>query len=288
MLAITGATGHLGQATIQALLAKVAPTEIVAVVRDPEKATALRQQGVQVRPGDYNDPASLQAAFQGVETVLFISTSEVEYEIRMRQHQHVIDAAKQAGVRHVVYTSLLNPSRESQFGASPSHLATEEYLRASGLTHTIFRNTFYLDILPMFIGENALPSGKIYFAAGDGKVSYALREEIAQALANVLTSSGHDNQIYDIAPAPPYSLHDVATALTEVSGQPVAYVPISSEDMAAGMRQHQVPEPVVDLTSGIARAISANEFNSASPAFEQLLGRKPTDLKTYLATVYGK
>jgi NAD(P)H dehydrogenase (quinone) len=281
MLAITGATGHLGQATIKALLTKVPASDIVAVVRDPQKATDLQQQGVQVRRGDYNDAASLVAAFQGVDTVFLISGTDLV-------HQQVIDAAKQAGVQRLVYTSVLKPSQTSHFGASPSHLATEEYLLASGLTYTVLRNALYLDLVPGLVGKDAVPSGKFYFAAGDGKVSYALREEIAQASANVLTSSGHENKIYDIAPTPAYSMHDVAAALSEVAGQPVAYVPVSPEDMAAGMRQHHVPEPIVEMMGGIGRAMAAGEFDVTSPAFEQLLGRKPTDLKTYLSAVQPK
>jgi NAD(P)H dehydrogenase (quinone) len=286
MLAITGATGHLGQATIKALLTKVPASDIVALVRDPQKATDLQQRGVQVRRGDYNDPASLVAAFQGVDTVFLISGTDLVH--RTQQHQQVIDAAKQAGVQRLVYTSVLKPSQTSHFGASPSHLATEEYLLASGLTYTVLRNALYLDLVPGLVGKDAVPSGKFYFAAGDGKVSYALREEIAQASANVLTSSGHENKIYDIAPTPAYSMHDVAAALSEVAGQPVAYVPVSPEDMAAGMRQHHVPEPIVEMMGGIGRAMAAGEFDVTSPAFEQLLGRKPTDLKTYLSAVQPK
>jgi NAD(P)H dehydrogenase (quinone) len=286
MLAITGATGHLGQATIKALLTKVPATDIVAVVRDPQKATDLQQQGVQVRRGDYDDATSLVAAFQGVDTVFLISGTDLVH--RAQQHQQVIDAAKQAGVQRLVYTSVLNPSQTSYFGASPSHFATEEYLLASGLTYTVLRNTLYLDLVPGLVGKDAVSSGKFYFAAGDGKVSYALREEIAQASANVLTSNEHENKIYDIAPTPAYSMHDVATALSEVTGQPVAYMPVSVEDMAAGMRQHHVPEPIVEMMGGIGRAMAAGEFDVTSPAFEQLLGRKPTDLKTYLAAVQPK
>jgi NAD(P)H dehydrogenase (quinone) len=286
MLAITGATGHLGQATINALLTKVSASDIVAVVRDLQKATDLQQQGVQVRRGNYNDAASLVAAFQGVDTVFLISGTDLAH--RAQQHQQVIDAAKQAGVQRLVYTSVVNPSRTSYFGASPSHVDTEDYLLASGLAYTVLRNTLYLDLVPGLVGKDAVPSGKFYFAAGDGKVSYALREEIAQASANVLTSNGHENKVYDIAPAPAYSMQDVATALSDVTGQSVAYVPVSVEDMAAGMRQHHVPEPIVEMMGGIGRAMAAGEFDVTSPAFEQLLGRKPTDLKTYLATVQPK
>ena len=288
MIAITGATGHLGLATIQALLPKVGASEIIAVVRDPQKAASVLPQGIPMRAGDYNDPAALLAAFQGVATVVLISTSELEYDARIRQHQNVIDAAKEANAHHVLYISGLNPSMDSFFSTSLSHVVTEEYLRKSGLTYTIVRNTLYLDIIPMLVGEGTLLSGKLYAAVGEGKVCYGLREEMAQALANMLTSEGHENQVYDIAPGPAYSMQDIATTLSEVTGQPVAYVAILPEDLAATMRQHQVPEPFITLTVGMSTAMKNNEFNTPSATFEQLLGRKPTDLKTYLASVYKK
>ena len=287
MLAITGATGHLGQATLHFLLQRVAPANLVAIVRDPQKATNLPELGVQVRQADYNDPASLLAALNAVTTLLLISSSEHDDAVRARQHKNVIDAARQAGVRHIVYTSVVNPSRSSLFGGSASHLATEENLQASGLTYTIFRNTLYLDLVPNFIGADAVSSGKIYSAAGSGKVSYALREEIAQALANVLTTGDHTNQTYDIAPTPAYSMQDVATILSEAAAQPVDFVSISVEQLQTGMRGKGVPEPVVDRIAGIIGAMRDNEFNLTSERFEQLLGRKPTDLKTYLTAAYS-
>jgi len=286
MLAITGATGHLGRATIEALLPKVAPDQIVALVRDPQKAADLSQQGVQVRQGDYNDLGSLTAAFQGVDTVLLISGDDLAN--RTQQHKNVIDAAKQAGAKHIIYTSVVKPSRTSHFPASPSHVETEEYLLASGLTYTLFRNALYLDFVPMIVGQDAVPSGKIYSAAGDGNVSYALRADIAGALANVLTSTGHENQTYDISLGTAYSIQNVADALSEVTGKIIEYVPISSDDMAAGMRQHQVPEPIVSMMVGMTEAMKQNEFNAPSSTLEKLLGHKPTDLKPFLTSVYGK
>jgi len=288
MIAITGATGQLGHATLQALLPQVAASELVAIVRDPQKAADKLPAGVAVRPGDYNDPASLVAAFRGVDQLLFVSTSEFDYATRVQQHQNVVEAARQAGVRHVVYTSIFNPSAESRFGSTRSHAATEARLLASGLTYTILRNTLYLDLVPMFVGENALPSGSFYFAAGQGRVSFGLRDEMGQATANVLATKGHENKIYDLAPAPPYSFQDIATTLSEVTGRPVAYVPVTNDQLTDGMREHQVPAPVVQMMSELASAIEADEFNASSPDFEQLLGRKPTDLKTYLTSVYGK
>ncbi|MBW3127834.1 SDR family oxidoreductase [Hymenobacter profundi] len=286
MIAITGATGHLGRATLNALLSKVPANQLIALVRNLQKATDLSAQDIQVRQGDYNAPATLQVAFQGAEKVLLISGDDLEN--RLQQHKNVIDAAKAAGVRHVLYTSVINPSADSHFGASPSHVATEAYLKESGLTYTLLRNTLYLDILPMMIGENALPSGQLFAAAGEGKVSYALRQDLAEATATILASPGHNNQTYDLAPAPAYSFQDVAATLSEVAGQPVQYVPITPEALAAGMREHHVPEPVVMMMVGLSKAMAADEFNLSSPTLEQLLGRRPTDLKTFLTGVYGK
>lgn len=287
MLALTGVTGHLGQNTLKALLRHVAPTDIVAIMRDPQKAASMGEQGVQVRQGDYNDLPSLLVAFEGVTTLLLISTNELDDALRTRQHKNAIDAARQAGVRHVVYTSVVNPSLLSEFGGSASHLATEEYLQASGLTYTIFRNTLYLDLVPGFIGAQALSSGKLYSAVGGGRVSYALREEIAEALANVLRGGNHANQTYDIAPAPTYSMQDVAATLSEVARQPVEVVPITIDQLQAGMRQQGLPEPVVGLMAGITSAMRDNELNLTSERFKQLLGREPTDLKTYLTAIYS-
>jgi NAD(P)H dehydrogenase (quinone) len=287
MLAITGATGQLGLATIQALLGTIAPSELVAVVRNPQKAAGLLPPGLTVRTADYNDPTALVAAFQDVEKVVLVSSRELDTEVRMRQHQHVLAAATQAGVRQVLYTSVLNPSLTSAFQASPSHLLTEKALQASGLGYTILRNTLYLDNLPAQVGNEAVASGKVYAAAGHGRASYGLRTEMGEILANVLTSAGHENQVYDIAPGPAYSYLDIATTLSEVTGQPIEYVSLSAEELAAEMRAHKVPEVFANLRLGVNEAIKNGEFAVPTDTFERLLGRKPTDLKTYLTIVYG-
>ena len=265
----------------------MAPAEIVALARDTDKAADLQAQGVQVRAGDYEASAALEAAFRGSQTILLIS-SGAEGDERVKQHRNAIEAAKKAGVARIVYTGVTRPSSESLFVQGRDHVATEADLLASGLDTTILRNTLYLDLLPMFVGQDVLSSGVIYFAAGQGRVSYALRQEIGVALANVLAGAGHDNKIYEIAPPPTYSMGDVAAALSEISGKSVEYVPIAVEQMIASMHEHKVPEGVVALTADIARAMDAGEFDNSSADFERLLGRKPTDLKTFLASVYAK
>jgi len=286
MLAITGATGQLGHATLQYLLAHVAADQLVAVVRDPSKAATLAAQGVALRPGDYNDPAALVAAFQGVTTVLLISGTDMA--TRTQQHRHVIDAARAAGVRRLVYTSGVNASADSAFVASPSHAATEGYLRASGLSYTILRNALYLDLLPMLLDPGALARGNFYYAAGSGAASFALRAEIAEVLATVLTTPGHDNQTYDLAPAPVHDMAEVTAAISAATGQPLRYVPVSGEELTAAMRQHHLPEPLVSLVVSMALAQAGQEFNLTSPVFEQLLGRQPTDLATFVQMAFAR
>ena len=286
MLAITGATGQLGQATLRHLSAKVAAGQLVAVVRNPQKAAALAASGIELRQGDYNDPASLVAAFQGITTVLLISGTDMA--ARTQQHRHVIDAARAAGVTRLVYTSGVNPSADSAFVASPSHAATEDYLHASGLTYTILRNTLYLDLLPMLIDPGALASGNFFYAASNGQASFVLRAEIAEVLATVLTTPGHDNQTYDIAPAPVHSMNEVTAAISAVTDQPLRYVPVSGDELTAALRQHHLPEPLITLLVGMARAQAKQEFNLTSPVFEQLLGRQPTSLAAFVQTVFAR
>jgi NAD(P)H dehydrogenase (quinone) len=286
MLAITGATGQLGQATLRHLTTTVGASQLVALVRDPQKATGLVAPCVTLRQGNYNDPASLVTAFQGVSTVLLISGTDLD--TRAQQHRHVIDAARAAGVTRLVYTSGVNPAVDSAFIASPSHAATEDYLRASGLTYTILRNTLYLDLLPMLLDPGARARGAFYYAAGEGAASFALRAEIAEVLATVLTTSGHDNQTYDIAPAPVQTMAEVTAAISAATGQPLRYVPISGDELTAALRQHHLPEPLVLLIASMAQAQAQQEFNLTSPAFAQLLGRQPTSLAEFVQNAFGR
>ncbi len=286
MLAITGATGQLGQATLRQLATKLPPDQLVAVVRDPQKATALSAQGIHVRQGDYNDPASLVTAFAGVTTVLLVSGTDLA--ARAQQHRHVIDAARTTGVARLVYTSGLNPSAASAFPPSPSHAATEAYLRASGLAYTIVRDALYLDVLPLLVRPEALANGHFPFAAGNGSASFALRAEIGEALAAVLTTEGHDNQLYDLAPAPAYSMQDITRVISTVTNRPLEYVPVSDDELTARLRQQAAPEPMVAAVVGFARAMAQGEFDVTSPVLEHLLGRRPTSLQTYVETAFAR
>ena len=168
---ITGSTGHLGSATIEYLLNKVSANEIAALARNEEKAKTLKEKGIDVRIGNYDDYDSLVKAFQGIDKLLLISASEIGN--RAAQHINAINAAKEAGVKHIVYTSFIrqkdDPNSALWFIAK-DHVETEEHLVNSGIPYTLFKNGFYMDMITDFIGENVLETQTVFLPAKEGKV----------------------------------------------------------------------------------------------------------------------
>ncbi|MFC5410794.1 SDR family oxidoreductase [Larkinella bovis] len=278
MIAITGASGHLGKATLEFLRTKTSPDSLVALVRDPAKVADLAAQGIQVRAGDYDDSASLVASLAGIDTLVLISSSVTGPE-RVRQHTNVIEAAKEAGVKHVFYTSAPKPSLEARFTPAIDHFLTEELLKESGLTYTIFRNSIYLDVLPGLVG-NAAETGQLFYPAGEGKVSFVLRADIAEGLANALTTEGHENKIYEIGAPLSWSFKDIAAVLSQ-NGKTVEYIDIPTRAFEAELMKH-LPAPVAKVYTGLAEAIKHNELNEPDPALENLLGRTPVSLAEFL------
>lgn len=281
MIAITGASGHLGKATLEFLLSKTSPESIVAIVRDPQKIADFADKGVVVRQGDYEDQASFVTSLAGVDTLLLIS-SAVLGDQRVNQHSNVINAAKEAGVKHIFYTSAPNPSLTSLFAPAIDHFRTENLIIKSGLTYTIFRNNLYLDVLPMVIGD-AAQSGKLYYPAGDGKVNFVLRTDIAEGLANALTSKGHVNKVYDIGTPTASSFGDIATSLSSAK-KTVEYIDIPGSAYEAELVKH-LPPVVAKIYAGMAEGIKQNEFDAPSSTLEELIGREPISLDTYLKSL---
>jgi NAD(P)H dehydrogenase (quinone) len=281
-IAITGASGKLGRATALALLErKVPPASIVLVARDPSKVSDLASRGCQVRKGDYTDVASLEAAFRGVDKLLFISTSVVGEE-RMVHHGNVVTAAVRARVGEIIYTSVVAPSATAKFAASPGHFGTEKLIRESGIPYTFFRNNLYLDLVPMLYGS-AAETGVLRHFAGDARIGFILRQDIAEALANVLTSGDHKNRTYDITSGAPYSYPEIAAAIGKSAGKPVRYQNVTLEEFRQGLEAAGLPPPVVGMSVGLGEAIRAGEFDHRSADLEKLLGRPPVTLDQFLA-----
>jgi len=283
MILVTGATGGLGHETIDCLLATTPAAEIAALVRDASKATDLAQRGVDVRQADYFDYPALVQAFQGIEKVLLVSA--VAFTDRVSQHRNVIDAAKEAGVKHLFYTSIQRDSDFVMPQVTESDLATEAYLRASGLVYTTIKNGYYFEGLGYLIGTE-VPAAEIRFTAGEGTVAFIKRTELAAATAALLTSEGHDNQAYTLSGSEAYSFHDVARELSALAGRPITYqcieqVPYVAQKVAAGF-----PEPVAEFFAQWGDAAKHGLLAGTHDTVARLLGRQPTSLREYLKTAY--
>jgi NAD(P)H dehydrogenase (quinone) len=284
MILVTGATGHLGSATINSLLKKLPASQIAGLVRDENKAAALKATGVDLRLGNYNDVAALDQAMQGVDKVLLIAGTDEEH--RLQQHQKVIDAAKKAGVRWIGYTSRTLKDRATMANKlMEGHFQTEDAVKASGLAYSLFRNVLYMDVLPQFVGEKVFELG-IYLPAGLGKVPFALRREMGEAIANVMAADTPAKPVYMLTGNESYSFADVAAALTDLSGKPVKYTAAEVPAFEQGLKARGLPDVVVGRIIGFMTDIKNGQEDEISPDLEQLLGRKPATLKEGLQELY--
>jgi NAD(P)H dehydrogenase (quinone) len=273
-IAVTGATGHLGRLVIKDLLEKQPAENIVAIVRDEAKAADLAQAGVQVRVANYEDTAALQTALAGVDKLLLISSSEVGK--RYPQHKNVIDAAKSAGVKHVVYTSAPKAST-SALVLAPEHKATEEYLAASGLTYTILRHGWYTENYAQTIAM-AKQTGKVVAAAGEGRVASATRADYAAGAVAVLLGDGHEGKTYECSGDYAWNYDELAGAISGIIGEPVVYEPVNVPTMMGILKSAGMDE----ATAGFFAALDANTADGllsvCTGELSTLIGRPTTPL----------
>jgi len=273
MIVVTGATGLLGGAVVERLLARQPAEEIAVSVRDPAKAAALADRGVRVRRGDYDDAASLAHAFEGAEQLLLVSAAATG-ETALRQHRTAIDAARRAGVRRVVYTSHMGANPASAFAPMVDHAATEALLADSGLAFTALRNGFYAASGRMLLGR-AFETGEVA-APADGPVSWTAHDDLADAAAIVLTEEGRFE-----GPTPPLTgsaALDLAGLAAEALGRPIRRTVLTDAQY-----REALPEPVAELLLGMFAASRAGEFAAVDPTLGELLGRPPLTVRDVLA-----
>ena len=275
-IAITGATGQLGRLVIENLKKKVPATDIVALVRTPAKATDL---GVAARAFDYTRPEQLAPALAGIDTLLLISSSEVGQ--RAAQHANVITAAQQAGVRQIVYTSLLHADT-SPLNLAAEHNETEAALKASGIAHTLLRNGWYTENYTASVPA-ALANSAFYGSAGQGRIASAPRADYAEAAAVVLSSSGHAGKVYELAGDEAYTLADLAAELSRQTGRSIPYVDLPEAEYAAALKAAGLPEGLADGLASWDIGASKGGLFDEGHTLSKLLGRPTTPLSTLVA-----
>lgn len=274
MIAITGATGQLGQHVIEKLLKTVPASQIVAIVRNPAKATALSQQGITVRQADYSDEAAFTTALQGIDKLLLISSSEVGQ--RAPQHRNVINAAKAAHVKFIAYTSLLHADR-SPLGLADEHVATEKMLAESGIAYALLRNGWYTENY-LASAPAALEHGVFIGAAGEGKIASATRADYAAAAARVISEDGHAGKIYELAGDAGWTLSQLAAELAKQSGKKVVYQNLSEADFAAALKGVGLPAGLADMLADSDVGASKGGLFDDSHTLSKLIGRPTTSL----------
>ena len=284
MFAITGASGQLGRLVIDNLLTKVAPTRIVAAVRRPDKAADLAALGVQVRLADYDRPETLADAFAGVERLLLISSSEVGK--RAPQHRAVIAAAKRAGVKLIVYTSLLHADA-SPLGLAGEHKESEAALTASGVPFVILRNGWYTENYAASIAP-ALAHGAFIGAAADGRISSAARTDYAEAAAAVLAGESRAGRIYELAGDTSYTLSDFAAELSRQSGKSIPYKNLTEEDYKAALVGAGLPEIFATLYADSDAGAAKGALFDDGRQLSALIGHPTTPLATVIAAALKK
>ncbi|MDP9770206.1 SDR family oxidoreductase [Kosakonia cowanii] len=274
MIALTGATGQLGQFVVEALLKTVPAKEIIAIVRNPAKAEALSKQGLIVRQGDYNDQAALTQALAGVEKLLLISSSEVGQ--RAAQHRNVINAAKAAGVKFIAYTSLLHADT-SPLGLHVEHVETEKLLAESGIPFALLRNGWYSENY-LASAPAALAHGVFIGAAGEGKIASATRADYAAAAARVISEEGHAGKVYELAGDSAWTLSDLAALLSEASGKKVVYQNQSEADFAAALKGAGLPDGLAEMLADSDIGASKGGLFDDSQTLSKLIGRPTTSI----------
>ncbi|ENZ4139793.1 SDR family oxidoreductase [Enterobacter ludwigii] len=281
MIAITGATGQLGQLVIEQLLNTVPANQIVAIVRNPAKAEALSQQGITVRQGDYADESTMTSALKGVEKLLLISSSEVGQ--RATQHQNVINAAKAAGVKFIAYTSLLHADK-SPLGLHVEHVATEKALAESGIPYALLRNGWYTQNY-LASAPPALEHGVFIGAAGEGKIASATRADYAAAAAKVISGDGHAGNVYELAGDHAWTLSELAAELSKQSGKNVAYQNMSEADFAAALKGVGLPAGLADMLADSDVGASKGGLFDDSHTLSKLIGRPTTPLSESIKAI---
>jgi NAD(P)H dehydrogenase (quinone) len=274
MFAITGASGQLGRLVIEELITYVEAEKLVAVVRNPAKVTDLAQSGVEVRSADYNDQTALTTAFAGVEKLLLISSSEVGQ--RVAQHRQVIEAAKQAGVKLIAYTSLLHAT-DSPLALAAEHIVTEQLLADSGIPFVLLRNGWYTENYLASLPP-ALEHGVFIGSAGDGKISAAPRADYAAAAAKVLTLDNQGGKVYELAGDEAWTLTELAAEVAQQTSTALRYQNLSETDFQAALLNAGLPEGLAAVLADSDTGASKAGLFDDKRQLSQLIGRPTVPL----------
>jgi uncharacterized protein YbjT (DUF2867 family) len=273
MIAVTGATGFVGGAVARGLAERGVAQRLV--VREPARAPQL--DGTEVHGArSYGHGDAMRAALDGADT-LFLVPAE-ESADRVTQHRTAIDAAVAAGVRRIVYLSLLSAAADATFTLARDHWATEQHIRAAGVAFTFPRMSIYLDFIPRMVGVDGVIAGP----AGDGRAGIVSRADVADVALALLTGGGHDGATYDVTGPEALTMAEMAATLAACSGRPITYKDETLEEARASRATYGAPTWQVDAWISTYTAIAAGEFDVVTDTVERLTGHPPLTLADFV------
>ncbi len=279
---ITGASGHLGRLAVLAVLDRgVDPSDVVAGARDLAKVADLAERGVRTAVIDYDQPASVEAAVKQGDTLVLVSGNDMVN--RDRQHADVMAAAENAGVARIVYTSGLKAD-DTPLPIAAMHLPTEQALRASGVPFTILRNGWYTENYERDIAT-VRETGVLLSSTGSGTVASASRQDLAEAIAVVATTEGHEGQTYELSGDVEWTYDELASVLAEVLGRDVTHQNVTSEEHRAILAGAGVPEQFVEMAVAVDAGLAAGAMRFRNGDLARLIGRPTTPLAETLRTL---
>jgi NAD(P)H dehydrogenase (quinone) len=278
-IGVTGASGQLGTSTVNFLLERVKPDQVVAISRDASKLGALAKKGVQVRAGDFAKPESLPAAFRGLEKLLIVPTSDLQGQ-RRQQHLAAIQAAADAGVKHAIYISMVGVYPHSPDIIS-SHFATEQALIASGMQWTIIRMNLFAENFLHSAGQ-VVASG-VHATTSSQPVGYVVRDDLARLAAAVLATTGHEHMTYHATGPLAVTPAEIADTLTRVVGKPIKAVEITDAQFRQGATSAGLPDFYVDALAALGEATRRGVFDLVSGDIELIAGKQPESMLDFLA-----
>lgn len=282
-LLVTGASGKLGQLVLDALLARgTNPGDIIATTRDPARLSAYAAKGIEIRKADFDDAALTTKAFEGSDRLALISTDALDDKgTRQRQHRVAVAAAKAAGVKHIIYTSLPD-AEHSEVIFAPDHLNTEAAIKNSGMSYTLLRNTWYQENLFMNLPQ-VLKSGQWYSAAGNGGIAHVARADCAEAIAGTLASATTESRTYTLTGPDLHSTEELAALASEITGRPIQVIHLSDEQLAGGMKAAGVPDFLIPTLVSFDTATRQGHLGALTSDVETLTGKRPKPLRAFLA-----
>ncbi|KAB2966965.1 SDR family oxidoreductase [Zoogloea sp.] len=288
MILVTGANGQLGRRIVQHLIARdpaLLGGQLAVSVRDPARAGDLANRGVRVRQGDFGQPESLAAAFAGAERLVLVSTDGPR-EVRIAQHRNAIRAAREAGIRHILYTSFMDADAAAPTELAIVHQDTEAALADSGVDHTILRNTIYADDLCLLVAPDR-QQDVLRLPAGDGAVSLVSRNELAQAIAAAALAPRLDKRVYTLTGQSSANYADIAGRIARVSGKPLAYQNVAPEDYVGSLVAAGMPAWFAAALGDMFRCVADGRFAATTCDFAALVGHPPKSLDCLIHEFYA-